>query len=39
MSMLENLGLQPIQVRLLPADLMYRHYLENTKLDILKLNL
>lgn len=39
MSMLENLGLQSIQVRLLPADLMYRHYLENTKLDILKLNL
>ena len=37
--MLSNLGLQDIQVRLLPVQTMYRHYLENTKMDIRKLNL
>jgi len=39
LAMLSNLGLQDIQVRLLPAQTMYRHYLENTKIDIKKLNL
>ena len=39
LAMLSNLGLQDIQVRLLPAELMYRHYIENTKLDIKSLNL
>ena len=39
LAMLSNLGLQDIQVRLLPADTMYRHYLENTKLDIRLLQL
>ena len=39
LSMLSNLGLQDIQVRLLPAETVYRHYLENTKMDIRILNL
>ena len=39
LAMLSNLGLQDIQVRLLPAEMMYRHYIENTKLDIRKLML
>ena len=39
LAMLSNLGLQDIQVRLLPAELMYRHYIENTKIDIQTLNL
>ena len=34
LAMLCNLGLQDIQVRLLPAQMMYRHYIENTKIDI-----
>ena len=33
LTMLSNLGLQDIQVRLLPAEMMYRHYVENTKID------
>ncbi len=37
--MLRNLGLQDIQVRLLPAEMMYRHYIENTKMDIRMLDL
>ena len=34
LAMLRNIGLQDIQVRLLPADMMYRHYIENTRLNI-----
>ena len=32
--MLSNLGLQDIQVRLLPAEMMYRHYIDNTKVRL-----
>ena len=39
LAMLSNLGLQDIQVRLLPAEMMYRHYIENTKMDLQLLNL
>ena len=39
LAMLSNLGLQDIQVRLLPTKTVYRHYLENTKMDIKILNL
>lgn len=39
LAMLSNLGLQSIQVRLLPAETMYGHYVENTKMDIRMLNL
>lgn len=39
LAMLSNLGLQDIQVRLLPAEMMYRHYIENTKMDIRTLQL
>lgn len=39
LAMLGKLGLQDIQVRLLPAGTMYRHYIENTKMDIRTLNL
>ena len=39
LAMLSNLGLQDIQVRLLPAEQMFRHYIENTKMDIRSLNL
>lgn len=39
LAMLRNLGLQDIQVRLLPAEKMYRHYLENKKIDITELQL
>ena len=34
LAMLSNLGLQDIQIRLLPAGSMYTHYIENTKMDI-----
>ena len=34
LAMLRSLGLQDIQIRLVPAEMMYRHYLENTKLDV-----
>ena len=34
MSMMRKMGLRDIQVRLVPAKLMYQHYLDNTKLDI-----
>lgn len=34
MEMLHCLGLEDIQIRLLPAELMYRHYLANTHMDI-----
>ncbi len=33
-EMLDALGLQNIQIRLLPAELMYSHYLANEKMDI-----
>ena len=39
LSMLSELGLQDIQVRLLPAEMIYRHYIDNTKLDLQLLNL
>lgn len=39
LAMLSNLGLQDIQVRLLPAEMMYRHYIDSTKLDLQLLNL
>jgi len=39
LDMLSKLGLQDIQIRLLPAQTMYRHYIENTKMDIRTLNL
>ena len=39
LAMLSNLGLQDIQVRLLPAGMMYRHYIDNTKMDISLLRL
>lgn len=34
LAMLSGLGLQDIQIRLLPAETMYKHYIENTKMDI-----
>lgn len=37
LSMLSNLGLQDIQVRLVPAETMYQLYLKNAKMDIRKL--
>jgi len=39
LAMLKNLGLQDIQVRLLPAKIVYKHYIENTLFDIKKLKL
>lgn len=39
LAMLKRLGLQDIQVRLLPAQLMYKHYLSNTKLPLADLQL
>lgn len=39
LAMLRDYGLQDIQVRLVPAHLMYQHYIQNTKLDILLLHL
>lgn len=39
LTMLSNLGLQDIQIRLLPAKQMYRHYIENTVMDFKLLNL
>ena len=39
LSMLSKLGLQDIQVRLLPAEMIFRHYIENTRMDIGLLNL
>ena len=39
LAMLNNLGLQDIQTRLLPAGMMYRHYIDNTKMDISLLKL
>ena len=34
LAMLSRLGLQDIQIRLLPAKTMYKHHIENTKMDI-----
>ena len=34
LAMLSSLGLQDIQIRLLPAETMYKHYIENTKMNI-----
>lgn len=39
LKMLKNLGLEDIQIRLLPASKMYEHYLNGTRLDISLLNL
>lgn len=39
LKMLNNIGLQDIQVRLLPAKEMYQHYIDNTKIDIGRLKL
>jgi hypothetical protein len=39
LTMLSNLGLQDIQIRLLPTEMMYRHYIENTKFDMQLLHL
>ena len=39
MPMLNNLGLEDIQIRLLPAALMFKHYLANTHIDIDSLRL
>lgn len=32
LGMLQNLGLQNIQIRLLPASTMYKHYIDNATL-------
>ena len=39
LDMLKQLDLQDIQIRLLPAGMMYKHYIENTKMDIALLKL
>ena len=39
LAMLNALGLQDIQVRLLPAKMMYDHFLKNSRIDICELNL
>jgi len=39
LAMLSRLGLQDIQIRLLPAETMYKHYVENTKMNINSLEL
>lgn len=39
LNMLREFGLQDIQIRLLPAEILYQHYIENTKFDICQLNL
>ena len=39
MEMLTTLGLEKIQVRLLPAEVIYSKYLKKTKFDINLLNL
>ena len=38
LPMMRILGLEDIQVRLLPAKLVFKHYLENAKLQFDKLN-
>lgn len=39
LAMLRKLDLQDIEVRLMPAEVMYQHYIENTKMDIRALDL
>ena len=39
LAMLSKLGLQDSPVRLLPAETLYRHYIDNTQMDIFMLNL
>lgn len=39
LGMLQSLGLQNIQIRLLPASIMYKHYVDNTKFNLQSLNL
>ena len=39
MSMMSKMGLRDIQVRLVPAKLMYQHYLQSSKMDIRLLSL
>ena len=39
LTMMKRLGLEDIQVRLLPAKIVFMHYLKNTKIDIQDLNL
>ncbi len=39
MDMLSNLGLQDIQIRLLPAEMMYNYYLSNEIMDVSALDL
>lgn len=39
LNIFEGLNLQNIQIRLLPASLVYQYYLDNTKFDITTLNL
>lgn len=39
LGMLHNLGLQNIKIRLLPASVLYKHYIENTKFNLQSLNL
>ncbi len=34
LAMLSNLHLQDIQIRLVPGEMVYQHYLRNTKLDV-----
>lgn len=34
LAMLNSLGLRNIQVRLLPAEIIYRHYIDSTKFEI-----
>lgn len=39
LGMLQSLGLENIQIRLLPASTMYKHYVDNTKFNPQSLNL
>lgn len=39
LNMLQSLGLQDIQIRLMPASTMYKHYVDNTKFNLQSLNL
>ena len=39
MGFLQNMGLENIQIRLMPARRMYQMYLENRKMDIAELGL
>lgn len=39
LDMLDNLGLQPIQIRMLPANSVYDYYLEGIKMDVSELDL